>query len=104
MNFLFSFFPEMTLVDLIIHVVAIIGAILLTYAVFLEAERRQDLVFLLGSVCLFIYALWLGNKIFMIAMGGLIFASAFEFIEIMVGIHKHGPEMMEKYKYPKGKS
>jgi len=101
MNYLLSIFPDMTLIDWVVHIVALLGGILLTYAVFLEAERRQDLVFLLAGACLMVYAIWLQNIILILTMGGFMFASGFEFIEIMIGIHKHGPEAMEKYKYPK---
>jgi hypothetical protein len=45
--------------------------------------------------------LWLNNKIFTIAMIGLTGASLFEVIEIMMGIHKHGPKGQAKYNYPK---
>jgi C4-dicarboxylate transporter len=102
MNFLFALIPEMPLLDLVISVVGIIGAVLITYAIFLEAERRQDAVLLLGGICLLVYALFIGNTIFSVAMGGLVIASLFELVEIMIGIHKHGPKMLEKYKYPKG--
>lgn len=96
-----NYFSELSVFDITIHIIAIIGGILLTYAVFLEAERRQDLVFLFAGACLMVYAIWLQNIIFILAMGGLMFASAFEFIEIMLGIHKHGLEEIEKYKYIK---
>ncbi len=65
-----------------------IGVILLVYAVFLETEKRQDIVFVISGVCLFIYALFINNLIFMLATGGLILASMIEFIEILLGIHK----------------
>jgi lipid-A-disaccharide synthase-like uncharacterized protein len=101
MNWLFSHIPQMTTVDLIIHIVAILGAILLMYSVFLEAERRQDLVFFLSGACLLVYAIWLHNTILIVAFSGLMAASLFELIEIMVGIHKHGPAMAEKFEYKK---
>ncbi len=77
--------------DIIVNVVAGLGAFLITYAIFLEAEKRQDAVFFIGASCLLIYALWVGNKIFAVAMSGLAAASFVEFIEIMIGWHKdHG--------------
>jgi len=88
----------MTTSEILVSVVAGMGAILLAYAVFLEIERRQDLVMFIGSACLFVYALFIGNKIFMIATAGLGIASLVEFLEIYFGLHKHGPEDLKKYK------
>jgi len=73
---------------IIIHIIAMLGIILLVYAIFLETEKRQDVVFIISGVCLFIYALFINNLIFMIATGGLILAALVEFIEILLGIHK----------------
>jgi hypothetical protein len=86
-----NFFPTMPwpLIDIVMNVVAALGAILLTYGVFLEAERRQDAVFIVASACLLVYALWLGNKIFSIAMIGLFVGSWIELIEILTGHHHH---------------
>jgi hypothetical protein len=85
---LFSALP-LPLLDIVINVVAGLGAILLTYGVFLEAERRQDAVFIIASGCLLVYALWVGNKIFSLAMIGLFVGSWIELIEILLGKHHH---------------
>ena len=89
------------LLTTVTNVVAALGAILLTYGVFLEAERRQDVVFIVGSACLLVYALWVGNKIFSIAMAGLLIGSLIELTEILIGIHKHIDGTIEKFGYPK---
>ena len=88
-------------IDIIMNVVAGLGAIMLTYAIFLEAERRQDIVFMIGSGCLLIYALWIGNTIFSIAMAGVCIGSFIELVEILLGRHVHSTDMVEKYKNPK---
>jgi len=88
----------MTISEIVVSVVAGLGAILLAYAVFLEIERRQDLVMFIGSACLFVYALFIGNKIFMVATAGIGIASLVEFLEIYFGLHKHSPEDLKKYK------
>ncbi len=75
------------LFDIIINVLAGLGAILITYAVFLGHETKQDIVLAIGSFCLLVYALWIGNAIFSLAMGGLFLASMVEFVEILIGIH-----------------
>lgn len=82
-----SFLP-IPLFDTITNVVAVLGAILITYAIFLEKEKRQDAIFLVGALCLLVYALWIGNLIFTIAMSGLALASLVEMIEILTGYHK----------------
>jgi len=74
--------------SIIIYVIAGLGIILLVYAIFLETEKRQDIIFIISGICLFIYALFINNLIFMLATGGLILASLVEFIEILLGIHK----------------
>lgn len=95
-----KYFPYLpiSLVETLIYIVAGIGAVMLVYSVFLEVERRQDLVMFIGAACLFVYALYIGNMIFMIAMAGLGLASGIEFIEILVGLHKHSPEDLKRYK------
>ena len=87
--------------ELLVYVAAGLGAVLLTYSIFLEQERRQDLVKFVGAACLFVYALFIGNKLFMAAMAGLGIASLVEFIEIYVGLHKHSREDLKRYKYLK---
>ena len=91
---------NMPLVDTVIYIVAGLGVVLLTYGVFLEAERRQDLVFIVGSACMLVYSLWIGNKIFSVAMAGILIGSLIELTEILVGIHKHIDGSAEKFQYP----
>ncbi len=94
---LFPILP-MSLYETLVYIVAGLGAIMLAYAVFLEQERRQDLTMFIGSACLFVYALFIGNKVFMVATAGLGIASLVEFLEILIGLHKHSPEDLKKYK------
>lgn len=84
---LFPFLPTQG-IEIIIYVVAALGAVLITYAVFLETERYQDIIFFIGSACLFVYALYIGNRVFMVATAGLGLASMVEFVEILIGLHK----------------
>jgi len=105
-----SFLPEAfstlpwPLITVIMNVVAGLGAILLTYGVFLETERRQDAVFVIAAACLLIYALWIGNKIFSVAMAGLLVGSLIEMVEIILGKHGHSLKQIEAYKNPNDKS
>lgn len=102
MDFLFNLLPGLpwdTTVT-VINMVAMAGATLHIYGVFLEKEKRRDLVFIVGGVCLFIYSLWIRNKIFALAMGGFALASTIEFIEIYLGHHRHNKQLVEDFKHP----
>lgn len=98
--FLESWFPILPTspIEIIIHVVAFLGILLLSYGVFLEAERRQDLVFLLGAACLLVYAIYIKNLVFVLAMGAFGLNATIEFIEILVGLHKSAPENLKRIK------
>ncbi|HBU07311.1 MAG TPA: hypothetical protein DEB09_04480 [Candidatus Magasanikbacteria bacterium] len=79
-----------------IYVVAFLGIILIGYGVFLETEKRQDLVFLIGAGSLLVYAIFIGNLIFTIAMAVFFLASLTEFLEILLGIHKHNDHCLKQ--------
>ena len=74
--------------EVIVTIIAALGAIMITYGVFLKTEKRQDVITFIGAFCLLIYALYIGNLLFIIAMTGLFLASFVEFIEIVLGLHK----------------
>ena len=94
---LFPYLPA-TLTETLVYVVACMGIILLVYSIFLETERRQDLLMLLGAACLLVYALFIGNWIFSLAMAGVAIAALIEFIEIYTGLHRHRPEDLKRYR------
>lgn len=99
-----SFLPSLpwNALEITINILAGLGAIMITYAIFLEAERKQDAVLSIGSACLLIYALWIGNMIFTVAMSGLFLASFVELMEILLGRHPHSEELVEEYRHPEG--
>ncbi len=88
--------PKMPL-EIAIFVVSILGAILLVYSQFVEAENRRDLIRMIGALALFVYALWISNIIFMLAMMGVFIAALIEFIEIYLGLHTHTPGDVREY-------
>lgn len=96
-----TIFPTLPwpMIEIIIKVVGLLGAILLSYGVLLESERRQDTVFMIGSASLLVYALVLNNKIFMLAMAGMFLISLWEIIEIARGKHHHTVNDMQKYEH-----
>lgn len=87
----FPYLPTSSLTETLVYVVAGVGVIMLIYSIFLDVERRQDLVMLIGASCLLVYALFINNWFFIIAMAGIALASVFEFVEIYLGLHKHDP-------------
>lgn len=95
-----SFIPHLpsTLAETWLFIVGALSIILMIYAVFMEKEYRQDLVRLVGASGLLVYALYIGNLIFTIAMGAIAVASLVEFVEIMLGLHRHSPEDLARYK------
>lgn len=102
METLFAYYSDLPWgwAEITYHVLAGLGAIMIVYAIFLEAEKRQDAVMTIGALCLMTYAIWIGNLVFTIAMGGVALASLVEIIEILTGRHIHSTEMVEKYKHP----
>lgn len=84
-----------SLFETIIDVVGILGAILLSYGVLLEAERRQDAVFVISSAALFVYALWINSEIFMFATALMFLISGRELIQILRGKHVHTTELKQ---------
>lgn len=94
---IFPYLP-VSLTETLVYVVACMGAIMLVYSIFLETERRQDLLMLLGASGLFVYALFIGNLIFCLTTAGVAIAALIEFIEIYTGLHRHRPEDLKRYR------
>lgn len=84
-------------VSLLVLIVAGIGAVMVVYSQFIEAENRRDLIRLIGALGLGVYSLTINNIIFIIASFGIALAAATEFIEIYLGIHKHTREDLREY-------
>jgi hypothetical protein len=84
--------------DLAIYIIAILGTIMLIYSQFVEAENRRDLIRMIGSFALLVYAVFISDKIFIAATAGIFIAALVEFIEIYTGIHKHKKVDIDRYK------
>lgn len=87
--------------ELLIYVTGILGAVVLVYSQFVEAENRRDLIRLVGALALFVYAFYVEDKLFMGVTLGIALACLIEFIEIYLGYHKHHKEDLYHYKHPK---
>ena len=83
--------------ELLVMVTAFIGAALVIYSQFIEAEHRRDLIRLIGAGGLLVYSLSIWNLIFIITSAGIFIAALIEFIEIYLGVHKHTREDIRKY-------
>lgn len=97
--FLTSLFPTLpnNLVDTIVYAHLAIGIFLLFYATFIELEHRQDLIRILGAAALLLYAIVHVNTALIWVSGAILLGSAIQFIEILVGLHKHSPEDLKRY-------
>jgi|SRR3989338_5328608 len=84
-------------------VVGFMGALALGYAVLLEAEKRQDAVFVVASASLFVYGLLKGDYIIMFSMGLMFLVAGRELVQIMRGKHHHNTSQVEKYEHPENK-
>ncbi|MBU0597010.1 hypothetical protein KJ641_01550 [Patescibacteria group bacterium] len=82
-----------------VFVVAVLGVILTIYSQFVEAENRRDMVRMVGSFSVFVYALYIFNIIFIVLSFGIFVASLIEFIEIFMGYHHHTRKDVGIYKH-----
>ena len=84
-------------VDLAVYVVGFMGALALSYAVLLEAEKRQDALFVVASASLFVYGLVHHDKIITFAFGLMFLVAGRELIQIMRGKHTHTKTDVTEY-------
>lgn len=92
---LFSTLPW-PLLDTLFRVSALVGAFLLIYAILLEEEKRQDAVFMIGSVALLPYAIFINSPIFIFLSVGMFLVSGREFVQIVRNKHFHSTELTNK--------
>jgi len=83
--------PQLNM-EIILLALAIVCTFLIIYGLFLESEKRQDILYIIGFFGLFIYALFISSPVFVFTCLGMFVAATVELIEIMMGIHQQ-----EKY-------
>ncbi|HQF57552.1 MAG TPA: hypothetical protein PK831_03595 [Candidatus Magasanikbacteria bacterium] len=83
--------PQLNM-EIIVTALAIVCTFLIIYGLFLESEKRQDILYIIGFFGLFIYALFISSPVFVFTCLGMFVAATVELIEIMMGIHQQ-----EKY-------
>ncbi len=81
-----------TLTETLVYIVGMLGTILLAYSVFVEREFRSDVIRFVGSACLIVYTLFIGNIFLTTTFAALGLASLVEAIEIHLGLLKN-PEV-----------
>lgn len=89
--------------QLVITILGFMGALALMYSVLLEAEKRQDAVFVVAAATLFVYGWAQGDPILMFAMAGMFLVAGRELVQILRGKHHHTVDDMEKYEHYHGK-
>jgi len=96
-----SIIPQLpsSLIETFIYISGILGAILMIYSQFVEAENRRDLIRMVGALGMLCYSLFDLNLIFILMTFGVFVAALVEFIEIYVGYHKHTKSQVEIYKH-----
>jgi len=97
--FLTSLFPTLPSgpIETLVYAHLAVGIFLLFYATFIELEHRQDLIRILGAAALLLYAIVNGNTALTWVAGAIFLGSAIQFIEILLGLHKHSPEDLKRY-------
>lgn len=88
---------DFSLIGLIVTVVGFMGGLALMYGILLEAERRQDAVFVIGSASVFVYALTRQDYVVMFAMLGIFLVAGRELVQIIRGKHHHTETEMLNY-------
>lgn len=84
----------------VMTIIALLGAIMLIYGVYLEAERKQDAVFAIAGILLSSYAIYSRNLIFSVTFVIFTVACAVEYIQISLGKHRHSQAQIEEFKHP----
>lgn len=59
-----------------------IGLVLISIGIWVRRERRQDLIFILGGVCLLIYSIYREDWVFIVLQVVFIFSVLYEFIKL----------------------
>jgi len=97
--FLTSLFPTLPTgpLDTLVYAHLGVGIFLLFYATFVELEHRQDLIRILGAAAILLYALVHGNVALTWVSGAIFLGSSIQFVEILLGLHKHSPEDLKRY-------
>lgn len=82
---------------IIFVVLAILGGIMLVYAVFVERELQHDILRAIGSLSIIPHTLYAGSSLTGVILAAVAVASLLEFFEIFTGIHHHSRRQVHEY-------
>ncbi len=68
--------------DIIFKIIGAIGLILIIIGLLRRNEKQQDIIFIIGGICLEAYSIYLGDYIFIILQAAFIVAALYELIKI----------------------
>ncbi|MFC1656486.1 YgjV family protein [Patescibacteria group bacterium] len=68
--------------DILFKTIGAIGLVLIIIGLLRKNERQQDIIFIIGGVCLEVYSIYLGDYIFIILQAAFIIAAIYEIIKI----------------------
>lgn len=88
--------PDSPIITAIL-VVAWLSVVLMIYSIFVEAEHRRDLIRIVAGSGLLAYGIVQQDLLVLVLGAGIGIASLIEFIEIMLGYHKHTPHEIKEY-------
>jgi len=60
----------------------IAGLLLISYGLWIQREKRQNIVFMIGGACLLAYSIFLGDIIFVLLQCVFIISALLEFIKL----------------------
>lgn len=60
-------------------VIGILGLVIISGALFMKSRKREDMLFVLGGICLLTYSIAIGNAIFIVLQAVFIVSALYDF-------------------------
>lgn len=65
----------------IFKLIGIIGLLAISLGIILKSRRQQDILYILGGLCLEAYSIYLGDWIFMILQAAFIISAVYDVVK-----------------------
>lgn len=62
--------------------IGIIGLLIISFAVWMKNERRQDILFIIGGVLMFAYSISIDSAIFAVLQAVFVLSALFELVKL----------------------
>lgn len=62
--------------------IGIIGLLVISFAVWMKNERKQDIFFMIGGVLMFVYSISIDSAIFAVLQAVFVLSALFELIKL----------------------